>query len=77
VSVEDDGPGFDPNSRPTGHGLDLLGGRLAMLFGDRAAMRVESRPGRSLVTIEVPDNAGAAFGRATLSASAKATADPP
>ena len=41
--------------RPAGHGLDAAGGRLAMLFGDRAAMRVESRPGYSGVTIELPD----------------------
>ena len=43
--VEDDGPGFDAASRPAGHGLDLLAGRLAMLFGDRASLGVESRPG--------------------------------
>ena len=55
ISVDDDGPGFDPQLRPAGHGLDLLAGRLAMLFGDRAAMRVESRPGYSGVTIELPD----------------------
>jgi len=55
ISVDDDGPGFDPQLRPAGHGLDLLAGRLAMLFSDRASMRVESRPGYSGVTIELPD----------------------
>ena len=45
VTVEDDGPGFDPAHRPEGHGLALLGARLAMLFGDRASMRVDSRAG--------------------------------
>ena len=54
VSVEDDGPGFEAEHRLAGHGLDLLTGRLAMLFGDRASLRVDSRPGSTTVTIEVP-----------------------
>jgi sensor histidine kinase YesM len=54
VSVEDDGPGFDAASRPAGHGLDLLAGRMAMLFGDRASLDVASRPGLTCVTIDVP-----------------------
>jgi LytS/YehU family sensor histidine kinase len=55
VTVEDDGPGFDAANRPEGHGLALLDARLAMLFGDQASMRVESRPGRTAVTLDVPD----------------------
>jgi two-component system sensor histidine kinase AlgZ len=62
LSVEDDGPGFDPQQRPAGHGLDLLAARLKMLFGNRASMRVESRPGYSGVTIEVPDDGPAKAG---------------
>jgi sensor histidine kinase YesM len=54
VTVEDDGPGFDAALRLEGHGLALLEARLAMLFGERASMRVDSRPGRTGVTIEVP-----------------------
>src|SRR3954469_10759826 len=54
VVVEDDGPGFDATERPAAHGLNLLDSRLAMLFGERASMRVDSRPGRTGVTIEVP-----------------------
>ncbi len=54
VSVEDDGPGFDPASRPEGHGLALLDARLAMLFGDRSSMQIASRPGQSSVTLDVP-----------------------
>ena len=64
ISVDDDGPGFDPRLRPAGHGLDLLAGRLAMLFGTRAAMRVESRPGYSGVTIELPDERRASVAQA-------------
>jgi len=54
VTVEDDGPGFDAAQRPEGHGLALLDARLAMLFGDRASMRVESRAGHTSVTVDVP-----------------------
>ncbi|MGH9143491.1 MAG: sensor histidine kinase [Vicinamibacterales bacterium] len=54
VTVEDDGPGFDAAQRPEGHGLALLDARLAMLFGDAATLRVESRAGQSSVTLDVP-----------------------
>ena len=54
VSVEDDGPGFDATHRLAGHGLDLLTGRLAMLYGDRAWLGVDSHPGSTTVTIDVP-----------------------
>jgi len=54
VTVEDDGPGFDPARRPDGHGLALLDARLAMLFEDRAWMRVDSRAGHTGVTLDLP-----------------------
>jgi sensor histidine kinase YesM len=54
LTVEDDGPGFDPAARPAGHGLALLTARLAMLFDGRASLRVDSRPGYSAVTIDIP-----------------------
>jgi signal transduction histidine kinase len=54
IVVQDDGPGFDAAIRPEGHGLALLERRLAMLFGDAAAMRVESRAGQTAVTLDVP-----------------------
>lgn len=54
VIVEDDGPGFDPSSLPEGHGLQLLKARLAMVFGDRAALGIESRPGRTAVALDLP-----------------------
>ncbi|MCU1385844.1 MAG: hypothetical protein JWL71_4541 [Acidobacteria bacterium] len=54
ITVEDDGPGFDAANRPEGHGLALLEARLAMLFGDHAAMRVTSHVGHTRVTIDVP-----------------------
>lgn len=54
IEVEDDGPGFDPSSVPADHGLALVRSRLAMLFGDKASLQIESRPGRTLVLFEVP-----------------------
>ncbi len=54
VAVEDDGPGFGGAARPAGHGLDLLGSRLRLLFGDRATLTVDSGPPRTVVEIDVP-----------------------
>jgi two-component system sensor histidine kinase AlgZ len=56
ITVEDDGPGFDPANRPDGHGLALLDGRLAMLFGDRASLHVDSRAGCTAATLDVPND---------------------
>jgi hypothetical protein len=53
VSVEDDGPGFDA-AAPEGHGLSLIGSRLAMLFGEQARLEIDSRPGRTVVTMDLP-----------------------
>lgn len=52
--VEDDGPGFEPGTAPPHHGLALLKERLALSFGDRAALHVTSRPGQTRVIVEVP-----------------------
>jgi len=54
VIVEDDGPGFDPSSLPEGHGLHLLKARLAMIFGGRAGLSIESHPGRTTVALDLP-----------------------
>ncbi len=54
VAVEDDGPGFDASRLPEGHGLQLLKSRLAMTFGDRASLVVNSRPGRTEVQLDLP-----------------------
>ncbi len=54
VAVEDDGPGFDAAHFPDGHGLQLLKSRLAMTFGDRAALVAASRPGRTVITFDLP-----------------------
>ena len=54
ISVEDDGPGFDSSHLPEAHGLQLLRSRLAMTFGDRAAFRIESTPGRTRAVLDLP-----------------------
>lgn len=54
VEVADDGPGFDPGLAPAGHGIALLRARLAMTFGDRAALSVDRQPGRTSVAMDVP-----------------------
>jgi LytS/YehU family sensor histidine kinase len=53
LEVEDDGPGFDPAFFPDGHGLALLKGRLGMTFGEGGRLDVESRPGRTVVAIDI------------------------
>jgi LytS/YehU family sensor histidine kinase len=54
LDVHDDGPGFDATSLPGGHGLDLLRSRLSMLYGDDAAVAIDSRPGHTTVAVDVP-----------------------
>ncbi len=54
LEVSDDGPAFRLESAPAGHGLDNLKGRLATLFGERAALKVERLSGRNVVTLSVP-----------------------
>jgi sensor histidine kinase YesM len=54
VEVSDDGPSFTLESAPAGHGLDNLKGRLATLFGEKAALTVERRDNRNSVWLSVP-----------------------
>jgi LytS/YehU family sensor histidine kinase len=54
VVVEDDGPGLSSVELPEGHGLQLLKSRLAMTFGERASLLVDSRPGRTRVSLDLP-----------------------
>jgi len=59
VSVADDGPGFELETAPPGHGLALVRDRLAMTFGGRAALRVERRGSETRVSLEVPHDRSA------------------
>jgi two-component system sensor histidine kinase AlgZ len=55
ISVEDDGPGFDPAVVTAGHGLALLKDRTALLFNQSASVTINSSPGRTVVTMTVPE----------------------
>ena len=57
MEISDDGPSFNLESASAGHGLDNLKGRLATLFGDRAALTVERRENRNSVRLAVPQTA--------------------
>ena len=55
VRVEDDGRGLGENPDPKGIGLANVGERLELVYGGRARLRVESRPGEGTrVTIDLP-----------------------
>jgi LytS/YehU family sensor histidine kinase len=56
VEVRDDGPGFSDRDVRAGHGLALLRSRLALLFGDRAGLRIDYAPGRTSVVMEIDDS---------------------
>jgi two-component system sensor histidine kinase AlgZ len=56
MAVSDNGPEFDLESAPTGHGIDNLKGRLAALFADRAALTLEREENRNTVTLSMPIN---------------------
>jgi sensor histidine kinase YesM len=54
LAVEDDGPGFDSAGVPDRHGIALVRERLALTFGDRATLSIESHAGQTKAVIEVP-----------------------
>jgi two-component system, LytTR family, sensor histidine kinase AlgZ len=60
ISVMDDGPGFDPNQRPAGHGLDTLESRLTTLYGKEAALDFTRAPGSMTVSVTLPARMGVA-----------------
>jgi two-component system, LytTR family, sensor histidine kinase AlgZ len=56
VRVRDDGPEFTLDCSPSGHGLDILRGRLAALYGVRGWVSVERHGSSNAVTLSVPQN---------------------
>jgi sensor histidine kinase YesM len=60
IEVSDDGPGFDVAAIADGHGLALLRARLALLYGGDAALSIQSRAGRTTVTMDLPSSSDVA-----------------
>jgi signal transduction histidine kinase len=56
LEVSDDGPGFDIASIRQGHGLESLRARLALLYDGDADLRVQSRAGRTALTLDLPSS---------------------
>lgn len=56
LEVWDDGPGFDGEMIPCGHGIDNLRSRLLTLLGDEAELSVASTEAGTRVTIYLPLN---------------------
>ena len=54
IAVSDTGPGFSLDSVPSGHGLDNLRNRMAMLFGETADMQVTRQEGWTTVCLMFP-----------------------
>lgn len=60
IAVSDSGPGFDLAAAPAGHGIDILGGRLASLFGGSASLTQMKGTGSNTVTLVIPQRNGPA-----------------
>ncbi len=56
IEVLDEGPEFRLDRAPTGHGLDILKGRLSALFGDRANLALERCDTWNQITLSVPQS---------------------
>jgi len=63
IEVSDDGPGFSADAIKSGHGLDNLQARLAVLFADRASLELSTANGWTTVSICVPSSTAAAIAR--------------
>jgi sensor histidine kinase YesM len=56
LEVWDDGPGFQAETIPAGHGLDNLQARLYASFGDQASLEFRQQDGYSIAALRVPRN---------------------
>ena len=63
IEVSDDGPGFSADAIKSGHGLDNLQARLAVLFPNRASLELSTANGWTTVSICVPWSTAAAIAR--------------
>ncbi len=56
VEVLDEGPEFALDATPSGHGLDILKGRLRALFGAQGGLALQRSGNRNQLTLSVPQN---------------------
>jgi two-component system, LytTR family, sensor histidine kinase AlgZ len=56
VEVLDEGPEFALDATPSGHGLDILRGRLRALFGAQGGLALQRSGNRNQLTLSVPQN---------------------
>jgi two-component system sensor histidine kinase AlgZ len=54
IEVADDGPGFEVERLPAGHGLDVLSARLQALYGAAARLSIKRRDGQMTVSVSLP-----------------------
>ena len=57
VEVVDQGPEFALDATPSGHGLDILKGRLAALFGPQGGLALKRSGNCNQLTLSVPQSA--------------------
>lgn len=57
MEVWDNGPGFNTDRLPHGHGLDNLRARLKALLGDEARLSINSSSGSTTIAVYVPQRA--------------------
>ena len=58
ISVQDNGPGFDPSDLPTGHGLSSLKARLQSLYQGTAQLEISSSTRQTSIVMNIPAFAG-------------------
>ena len=56
VEVQDEGPQFTLNDAPSGHGLDVLQGRLAALFGAEGRLALQRLGNCNQITLSIPQD---------------------
>jgi len=54
--VLDEGPEFALDATPSGHGLDILKGRLRALFGPQGGLALQRSGNQNQITLSIPQN---------------------
>ena len=54
IDVRDDGPGFEAEAITSGHGLDIVRGRLNALYGEDGRLGISRADGWTVVSLDLP-----------------------